>query len=32
VREAVQSGLETVAADGLKASQYIAEIGRILGM
>ena len=32
VREAVEGGLETVAADGLKAGQYIAEIGRILGM
>jgi len=32
VREAVENGLETVAADGLKAGQYIAEIGRILGM
>jgi predicted nucleic acid-binding Zn-ribbon protein len=32
VREAVERGVDTVAADGLKASQYIAEIGRILGM
>jgi len=32
VRKAVENGLETVAADGLKAGQYIAEIGRILGM
>jgi hypothetical protein len=32
VREAVENGVETVAADGLKAGQYIAEIGRILGM
>jgi len=32
VREAVEQGLETVAADGIKAGQYIAEIGRILGM
>ena len=32
VREAVEKGLETVAADGLKAGQYIAEIGIILGM
>lgn len=32
VRAAVENGLETVAADGLKAGQYIAEIGRILGM
>lgn len=32
VRMAFQEGLETITADGLKASQYIAEIGRILGM
>jgi len=32
LRMAFQEGLETVTADGLKASQYIAEIGRILGM
>jgi hypothetical protein len=32
VREAVENGMETIAADGLKAGQYIAEIGRILGM
>ena len=32
VREAVENGMETVVADGLKAGQYIAEIGRILGM
>jgi predicted nucleic acid-binding Zn-ribbon protein len=32
VREAAENGLETIAADGLKAGQYIAEIGRILGM
>jgi hypothetical protein len=32
VRDAVENGLETAAADGLKAGQYIAEIGRILGM
>jgi phage gp16-like protein len=32
VREAFENGLETVAADGIKAGQYIAEIGRILGM
>lgn len=32
VREAFEEGLETVAADGVKAGQYIAEIGRILGM
>ena len=32
VREAVENGMETVVADGLKAGQYIAEIVRILGM
>jgi len=32
VRVAAAKGLETAAADGLKAGQYIAEIGRILGM
>jgi hypothetical protein len=32
LRMAFQEGLETVTADGLKASRYIAEIGRILGM
>jgi hypothetical protein len=32
VREAAEDGLETALADGLKAGQYIAEIGRILGM
>jgi hypothetical protein len=32
MREAIENGLETVAADGVKAGQYIAEIGRILGM
>ena len=32
LRKAFEEGLEAVAADGLKASQYIAEIGRILGM
>ncbi len=32
MRQAIEDGLETVAADGLKAGQYIAEIGRILGM
>lgn len=32
LRMAFQEGLETVTADGLKAGQYIAEIGRILGM
>ena len=32
LRNAIESGLETAVADGLKAGQYIAEIGRILGM
>ena len=32
VREAFDSALDTAIADGLKASRYVAEIGRILGM
>ena len=32
MREAIESGLESAVADGLKAGQYIAEIGRILGL
>jgi hypothetical protein len=32
MRKAIESGMETAVADGLKAGQYIAEIGRILGM
>jgi hypothetical protein len=32
IREAFDSALDTAAADGLKASRYVAEIGRILGM
>src|SRR5437773_10449428 len=32
MRQAIENGLETVVADGVKAGQYIAEIGRILGM
>lgn len=32
MRHAIENGMETVIADGLKAGQYIAEIGRILGM
>jgi hypothetical protein len=32
MRKAIEGGLETAVADGLKAGQYIAEIGRILGM
>jgi len=32
MRKAIEDGMETVIADGLKAGQYLAEIGRILGM
>lgn len=32
MRAAIEAGLETAVADGLKAGRYIAEIGRILGM
>ena len=32
MRRAIENGLDTVVADGFKASRYIAEIGRILGM
>jgi hypothetical protein len=32
MRQAIENGLDTAVADGLKAGQYIAEIGRILGM
>lgn len=32
MREAIEAGLDSAVADGLKAGQYIAEIGRILGM
>ena len=32
MRQAIENGFETVVADGVKAGQYIAEIGRILGM
>jgi len=32
MRKAIENGLETIVADGLKAGQYIAEIGRIMGM
>jgi hypothetical protein len=32
VREAFDNAWDTAVADGLKASQYVAEIGRILGM
>src|SRR6266498_1909240 len=31
MRQAIENGLETVVADGLKAGQYIAEIGRKIG-
>ena len=32
IREAIDSGLDTAVAEGMKGSRYIAEIGRILGM
>lgn len=32
MRAAIEAGVETAVADGLKAGRYIAEIGRILGM
>jgi len=32
MRTAIEAGVETAVADGLKAGRYIAEIGRILGM
>lgn len=32
IREAFDTALDTAVADGLKAGQYLAEIGRILGM
>jgi hypothetical protein len=32
MRKVIEDGWDTVAADGLKAGQYIVEIGRILGM
>ncbi len=32
VRQAFESALDKAIAEGLKGSQYIAEIGRILGM
>jgi hypothetical protein len=32
IREAFDSAWDTAVADSLKASQYVAEIGRILGM
>ena len=32
IREAFDHAWDTAVADGLKASQYVAEIGRILGL
>jgi len=32
IREAIEHGLDTAVAQGMKGSAYIAEIGRILGM
>jgi hypothetical protein len=32
MRQAIENGLDTVVADGLKARPYILEIGRILGL
>ena len=32
IREAIDSAWDTAVADSFKASQYVAEIGRILGM
>jgi len=32
MRQAIEDSLETIVTDGVKAGQYIAEIGRILGM
>ena len=32
MRMAIEAGLDTAVADGLKAGQYVAEIGRILGL
>ncbi len=32
IRDAIDSAWDTAVADSLKASQYVAEIGRILGM
>jgi hypothetical protein len=32
MRKAIEAGMDTAVADGLKAGQYLAEIGRILGM
>jgi hypothetical protein len=32
MREAIEGGVDTIMVDGFKAGQYIAEIGRILGL
>ena len=32
IREAFDNAVDTAIADGLKATRYVAEIGRILGM
>jgi hypothetical protein len=32
IREALRNAMDRAVAEGLKDSQYIAEIGRILGM
>ena len=32
IREVLENALDKAIADGLKGSQYVAEIGRILGM
>ncbi|HZN26359.1 MAG TPA: hypothetical protein VFB75_19180 [Burkholderiales bacterium] len=32
IREAFENAVDTAVADGVKAGQYVAEIGRILGM
>ena len=32
IREAIEHGLDTAVAQGMKGSSYIAEIGRILGL
>lgn len=32
IREVFETALDTAVADGLKGGQYLAEIGRILGM
>jgi hypothetical protein len=32
IREGIDTAVDTAVAEGLQASRYIAEIGRILGM